>query len=193
MTLMKMMVVFIRCQELFHTSFGIIYAFGSNSYGQLGDRKSLSQALIVKGLDNETTTQLTCVENFSTAPDSSGDVYVWGSIENGQLDPAIAIVLYQRMVRENLYWCISNNNNNDNNNGRPRRSPDLREHIEATQARVIGIAQTEEKGGKLDDDDSDNNGNENENKDQSKTDEENELSGDALLQDILSKVSFDGR
>ena len=201
-----MMVVLLNCQELFRTLFGIIYAFGSNSYGQFGDRKSRSQALVVKGLDNKTTTQLTCVENFSTSADSSGDVYVWCSIEDGQIDPAIATVLYQRMVRErnerrrneNPYWRISNtNNNNDNNNGAPSRSsPNLREHIAATQARVLGIAQKEEKkknedsvtattaanesGGELDDD-NDNNGSENENKDQSKTDEENELSGDCLM------------
>ena len=84
----------------------------------------------------------------------------------------------------------------------------MREQIEATQAQeekndekkenddsVTTTTATNCSGGL--DDDNDNNGNENENKDESKTHEnerndENELSEDALLKDILSKFSFDG-
>ena len=190
---------------LFRTSFGIIFAFGLNSCGQFGDRKSRSQTSVVGGLDNKTTTQLACAKYFSIGADSSGNVYVSGSIEDRQ----IANVLYERIIfeqNENSYLNTSNNNNNndnnnDSNNDAPNRlSLNLIEQIEATQAHVCGIAQdnddrvtvttaANESGGRLDD--------ENDNKDQSKTDEhktneENELNGDALIQDILSKLLFDG-
>ena len=196
---------------LFRALFGIIYAFGSNSYDQFGDRKSRFQTSVVKGLDYETTTQLACAKD-------SGIAHVCGSIDDGRIviDPAIANVLYERMIfernlnerrrNENPYLKAGNNNNNntDNNSGAPNRlSPDLREHIESTSI-CSYVAQEEEKmkenddsvtattaanegGGGLDDDDNDNNQNGNEHK----INEENELIRDVLLQDILSKFSFD--
>ena len=56
---------------LFRTSFGTIYAFGSNNWGQLGvrDRKSRSKTTAIKDLQKKAITQLACGSNFSMAAD----------------------------------------------------------------------------------------------------------------------------
>ncbi len=56
---------------LFRTAFGRVYAFGSNSYGQLGigDRVARTQPQLVKQLEGKKIMQLACGSNFSMAVD----------------------------------------------------------------------------------------------------------------------------
>ena len=124
------------------------------------------------------------------------------SVEDGQIgiDPSIANVSYERMIFEderrgnqNPYWkqhkhlfVVLQQKKH-----KKKKRMEKKENDDS-----VTITAANESGGGLDDD-KDNDGNENENKDESKTDEherndENELSGDVLLKDILSKFSFDG-
>ena len=107
----------------------------------------LKYQLVVKGLqDNITITQLGCGKDFSIA-DSNGNVYVWGSIEDGHIANVLCEqMIFERNERRNKNPCLNTGDNNNNNSGAPNGLyRNLRERIEATQAPVRGVAQEEEK------------------------------------------------
>ncbi len=71
---------------------GQIYAWGYNSYGELGQNlrsTSASSAILVKAPDGATTwtgvTMIAAGGNHSLAMDAAGNVYSWGYSQDGQL------------------------------------------------------------------------------------------------------------
>ena len=152
---------------------------------------------------------------------ANGNVYVWGSIEYGQIgiDPNAVESLYTRYLEERnrarMNMLDINNNNGSQSN---RMDPHLRDQIEAAQASAIGRNDNSNNTSNETKQDSDNVAtaksldNEDEmagigaidenddKKEEPNTEDANgtgneskeaELTGDDLLRDILSKFSFE--
>ena len=69
------------------SSKGVIWAWGDNSFGQVGDgtTQDRATAVLVKGFDNTVIQSVAAGGYHSLALDNSGNVYSWGSNMSGEL------------------------------------------------------------------------------------------------------------
>ena len=67
------------------TSTGEVYAWGSDTFGQLGDRHYMSSYEPVKVYIQEDVKSISCGRNHSMVLTVTGKIYVWGLNESGQL------------------------------------------------------------------------------------------------------------
>jgi X-linked retinitis pigmentosa GTPase regulator len=83
-----------RESSLVATNFGSLYAFGSNSHGQLGFESDESTAIhpspvqIIDARSNISWKQISMGAEHSCALTDDGTVYIWGSNEDGQCGSA---------------------------------------------------------------------------------------------------------
>jgi alpha-tubulin suppressor-like RCC1 family protein len=73
-----------RSSLTFFSDTGEVYSFGANNFGQLGQllvdtKDSLRHPALVKVLENEVITHISCGGQHSVAVDENNDVWVWGS------------------------------------------------------------------------------------------------------------------
>jgi RCC1 and BTB domain-containing protein len=66
---------------------GKVFAWGSNTYGQLGTGglKSVSEPILLESLTREKIVDISCGDNYSGIVTQNGDVYTWGFGNEGQL------------------------------------------------------------------------------------------------------------
>ncbi|XP_054724760.1 X-linked retinitis pigmentosa GTPase regulator-like [Uloborus diversus] len=100
-----------RSHTLVATDGGHVYAFGSNSEGQLGsaDEQPVHDAPVrVQGLEGITIKMLSAGADHSMALTDKGIVYVWGSGAEGQIGPEKGHILIPTELNlESNIICIS--------------------------------------------------------------------------------------